>query len=145
MAETSSEREVDTGPLWILGGVAVLAAAAWTKRQDVLAALVPYGLTAPNRTPFHGDYRQPDVVTDWRPAPGWHVTTSGWVAAAVVVAGLLGLLVCTAAAIRWARWRRRGGINIVSRRAAALDAARQRAAERAQAQEQQRDDQGREC
>lgn len=70
--------EIDTGPLWILGGVAALAAVAWTKRQDVLAALVPHGLTAANRTPFHGDYREPDVVTDWRPAPGWHVTMSGW-------------------------------------------------------------------
>ncbi|MCT7373155.1 hypothetical protein [Mycolicibacterium llatzerense] len=113
MAETSSESELDTGPLWAAGGAAALVAVAWTKRNDVLAALEPHGLIEPNRTPFHGDFRQPDVVTDWRPAPGWHVTTSGWIAAAVVAAGLLGLLVCVAAAVSWARWRRRGGVDEV--------------------------------
>lgn len=110
---TDSESELDTGPLWAAGAVVALVAVAWTKRDVALAVLEPHGLVEPNRNPLHGDFRHPDVVTAWRPAAGWHVTTSGWVAAVVVAAGLVGLLVCIAAAVRWARWRRRGGIDEV--------------------------------
>lgn len=101
--------------------------AAWTNRHAVLAALAPYGLTEANRTPFHGDPFRPEVVTDWRPAAGWHLTVSGWVALTVMVAGLLGLIVGVAAAVTWMRWWRRGGTDevppIPAAAAAAISAA----------------------
>ncbi|ORB60661.1 hypothetical protein [Mycolicibacterium tusciae] len=86
---------------------------AWTNRFAVLAALTPYGLTEANRTPFHGDPFRPEVITDWRPAAGWHLTASGWVALAVVTTGLLGLIVGVGAVAAWVRWWRRGGTDEV--------------------------------
>ncbi|MDX1887880.1 hypothetical protein [Mycolicibacterium sp. 120270] len=111
--DSRSDDDLDTDRLWIGGGVLILGAAAWMSRHTVMAAAVPYGLTAPNRTPFHGDPFRPEAITDWRPAPGWHLTASGWVAVVVVAAGLLGVLVAAAAAAAWVRWWRRGGIDEV--------------------------------
>jgi len=113
----------DTERLWMLAAVAALGVVAWMKRGVVMAALVPYGLTAPNRTPFHGDWRRPDIVTDWRPAPGWHLTAAGWAALAAGVVGLLGLLACVHAAAAWSRWRRNGGLDAVPAIPAAAAAA----------------------
>lgn len=107
----------DDHRLWIAVAAAALVVvpvlAAWTNRYAVAAAAVPYGLTAPNRTPFHGDPFNPDAVTGWRPAPGWHLTAPGWVAVAVLAGGVLGLVVCVAAAAAWVRWWRRGGVEAV--------------------------------
>lgn len=103
----------DADRLWMALAVAVLAVAAWANRSAVLAAVVPYGLAQPNRTPFHGDPFNPEAVTGWRPAPGWHLTTAGWFAAAVVAAGVLGLVVCVVAAVAWVRWWRKGGVEAV--------------------------------
>lgn len=107
----------DDDRLWIglaaVGLVAVLAVAAWTNRVAVLAAAEPYGLAEPNRTPFHGDPFNPEAVTGWRPAPGWHLTAPGWAVMAVVAAGALGLVVCVTAAAAWVRWWRRGGVEAV--------------------------------
>ncbi|GAT06202.1 uncharacterized protein RMCFA_6313 [Mycolicibacterium fortuitum subsp. acetamidolyticum] len=111
--ETDDDAITDTDRLWIALAVAVLAVAAWANRSAVLAAVVPYGLAAPNRTPFHGDPFNPEAVTGWRPAPGWHLTTAGWIAAAVLAVGAVGLVVCVIAAAAWVRWWRRGGVDAV--------------------------------
>ncbi len=108
-----TDEDFDTDRLWLVGGVAALGVVAWAKRGDVLAAGVPYGLAEAKRTPFHGDWQRPDVVTGWRPAPGWHVTTQGWVALAVLAVGAVGLLVCVAAGAAWVRWQRGGGVEAV--------------------------------
>jgi len=112
--ETDDTDEItDADRLWMALAVAVLGVAAWVNRSVVMAAAVPYGLAEANRTPFHGDPFNPDAVTGWRPAPGWHLTTAGWVAAAVIAAGLLGLVVCVAAAVAWRRGWRKGGVEAV--------------------------------
>lgn len=114
---TNAGADIDSERLWILVGVVMLGAVAWVKRGVVMSAvmstLVPYSLATPNVTPFHGDWRRPDVVTDWRPAPGWHVTGTGWLALAVLAVGLVGLPVCVSAAVGWSRWRRNGGVDAV--------------------------------
>ncbi|WP_207576455.1 hypothetical protein, partial [Mycolicibacterium iranicum] len=113
MSTETDDTITDTDRLWIALAVAVLAVAAWANRSAVLAAAVPYGLAEPNRTPFHGDPFNPEAVTGWRPAQGWHLTTAGWIAAAILAAGVVGLAVCVIVAAAWVRWWRRGGVDAV--------------------------------
>lgn len=113
MSTETDDTITDTDRLWIALAVAVLAVAAWANRSAVLAAAAPYGLAEPNRTPFHGDPFNPEAVTGWRPAPGWHLTTAGWIAAAILAAGVVGLAVCVIVAAAWVRWWRRGGVDAV--------------------------------
>ena len=117
MSTDTDDTMTDDDRLWIglaaVGLVVVLAVAAWTNRAAVFAAAEPFGLAEPNRTPFHGDPFDHEAVTGWRPAPGWHLTVPGWVVVAVLAAGVLGLIVCIAAAAAWVRWWRRGGVEAV--------------------------------
>lgn len=112
--ETDDPDEItDADRIWIALAVVVLAVTAWVNRSAALAAAVPHGLAEANRTPFHGDPFNPDAVTGWRPAAGWHLTTPGWVAVVVLAAGALGLVVCVVAVVSWVRWWRRGGVEAV--------------------------------
>lgn len=109
----TDEEDSATDRLWILGGVAALAAVGWFKRDSLLAALAPYGLTAPNRVPEYRDSSRPWDPTGWHVVPGHTVTSAGWAAVTVLFVGLIGLLMCAAAAAAWVRWHRRGGIEAV--------------------------------
>ena len=112
-ARDNPESEVDAGPLWALGSVGAIGAALWFQRDRLLAALEPPGITAADLRPFHGDGLRPDVVTEWRPTGGYHVTGLGWVAAAALLVGVAAAAVLGAAALRWVRWHRGGGVDAV--------------------------------
>lgn len=103
----------DTDRLWLAGGAGMVGLAAWAKRDVVVAAGAPYGLSAPNRVAEYGDYSQPWTVTGWRTVPGYHITAEGWVTLGAVLAVVVAALVCVGAAVRWSRWRRDGGIEAV--------------------------------
>lgn len=111
--DESSGDDIDAGPLWAIGGAGAVLAALWFQRPRLLAALEPSGITAANLRPFHGDGLRPDVVTEWRPAGGYHVTGLGWVAVAALLVGVTAAAVLVSAGLRWVRWRRGGGVDAV--------------------------------